>query len=83
MPADDFGGTAPKDFNLAADFLELSAFLSGDGNALTQSIGESLELACDSDFASAEEATVEREDIESGAAPVILERLPNFTNVPA
>ena len=74
LPADDFGGTAPKDFNLAADFLELSAFLSGDGNALTRSIGEPLELACDSDFASAEEATVEREDIESGAAPVILER---------
>ncbi len=74
LPADDFGGNGPNDLNLAADFLELSAFFSSEKYALTQSIVDALELARDGGFSSVEEEIARREVVASGAALVISDR---------
>ena len=74
LPSDDFGGSGPNDLNLAADFLELTAFFSTDKYALTQSIVDALELARDGGFATVEEEIARREEVASGAALVVCDR---------
>ena len=75
LPPDDFDGKGPKNFEGAADFLELTAFFADEQYALTQSIVDALELAADDDFRSVEEEIAKREEVASAAALVVSGRL--------
>lgn len=74
LPVDDFGGDGPNNLDIAADFLELSAFFASEKCALTQSIVDALELAADDDFKTVEEEIARREDVASAASMVISDR---------
>ena len=71
LPVDDFNGTGPNNLDIAADFLELSAFFSEEKYALTQSIVDALELAADDDFKTVDEEIAKREEVASGASMVV------------
>ncbi|MCY4139158.1 MAG: hypothetical protein OXF56_12975 [Rhodobacteraceae bacterium] len=75
LPTDDFNGRAPNDNDVAADFLELSAFFAQEKFALTQSIVDALELAADDDFRSVEEEIERREEVATAASTVISDRM--------
>jgi len=67
LPSDEFTGTSPPDLDLAADYLELSAFFSESRQALSNDILSSLELAAEKEY---EDVNVEmgtREDVVGGA----------------
>ena len=67
LPADEFSGTRQPDLDLAADYLELEAFLSGDCQALSQDVVDALDLSADGDFEDVDEELRAREDVASGA----------------
>ena len=71
LPTDDFDGKGPNNFEVAADFLELTALFAEERYALTQSIVDALELAADDDFSSVEEEIAKREEVASAAALVV------------
>jgi len=75
LPPDEFDGKPPHNFDVAADFLELSAFFSNESQTLTQSIIDALDLAADDDFRTVEEEIVRREEVASGAVQVISDRI--------
>ena len=74
LPTDEFEGAGQPDLDIAADFLELSAFFSDEGFSLVQSIVDSLELAGADDFKTVEDEITRREEVTSGAALTILDR---------
>ena len=74
LPSDEFEGAGQQDLDIAADFLELSAFFSDDGFSLVQSIVDALELAATDDFKAVEDEITRREEVASGAAMTILDR---------
>lgn len=74
LPVDDFDGSGPNNFDIAADFLELSAFFTAEKYALTQSIVDALELAANDDFRTVEEEIAKREEVASAASMVISDR---------
>lgn len=74
LPVDDFDGNSPNDHDIAADFLELSAFFAAEKYALTQSIVDALELAADDDFKTVEEEISKREEVASSASMAISDR---------
>ena len=47
LPSDEFGGAKPPNLDLAADYLELKAVLSGDGQSYSEDIVDALELAAE------------------------------------
>ena len=47
LPSDEFVGHEPPDLDLAADYLELKAVFSGDGQSFSQDIVGALELVAD------------------------------------
>ena len=51
LPSDEFTGIRPPDLDLAADYLELKAALSVDGQAFSEDIVNALELAAEAEFA--------------------------------
>ncbi len=67
LPTDEFGGPRPPNLDLAADFLELRACLSGTGQSLSSEIVEALELAAENDHADRGSEIEMREDAASGA----------------
>ena len=67
LPCDEFGGTGPPDLDLAADYLELKAVLSGDGQCFSEDIVHELELASEHEFADVDAEMKSREDIAAGA----------------
>ena len=67
LPLDEFSGKCKPDLDLAADYLELTAFLSKDLQALSQDIIDSLELAADEDFTDLDSEVKTREEIAAGA----------------
>ena len=67
LPTDEFTGKGPPDFDLAADYLELVAFLSGDGQSFAQYIIDALEQTADGDFVDVDDEICRRESISSGA----------------
>ena len=74
LPVDDFEGAGQPNLDIAADFLELSAFFSDDGFSLVQSIVDASDLAAADDFKTVEEEITRREEVASGAAMTIHDR---------
>ena len=50
LPSDQFTDSVQPDLDLAADYLELSAFFSDGRQALSQDIVDALEIAADGGF---------------------------------
>ena len=67
LPTDEFTGSAKPNLDLAADYLELKAFLSRDCQAFSQDIVDAMELSADGEFDDLDEEMRVREDIASGA----------------
>ena len=67
LPSDEFSGSHKHDLDLAADYLELTAFLSRDLQALSQDIVDALDLAADGDFDDLDDEVRTREEIAAGA----------------
>ena len=67
LPADQFHDASPADLDLAADFLELKALLSEDGQCFSEDIVGALELAADQAYLDVDAEIRNREDIASGA----------------
>lgn len=67
LPRDRFDRTSPPNVDLAADFLELKALLSQDGQCLSQDIVDALELAADEDSRDVDDQIRNREEIASVA----------------
>lgn len=74
LPADEFGGSGPINYNVAADFLELEAFFSEEKYALISLIATELEMARDGDFDTVDEEITERDDVAAGAALFVSNR---------
>lgn len=73
LPPDSFSGDS-NDLDLAADYLELTAFFSTDDQAFSQSITDALELAANEDFETVEDELQAREEAASGAIARIGQR---------
>ena len=67
LPADQFGDASSADMDLAADYLELKAFLSQSSQCFSQDIVDTLELASEQDYADVDDEIRNREEIASGA----------------
>lgn len=70
LPSDAFADNGPPNRDLAADWLELNAFLSADGQAFCANIVDALELSVDTDDGMPDTA----EDVASGAMNRVAER---------
>jgi len=73
LPPDAFAGNR-GDPDLAADYLELTAFFSPDNQALSQAITDALELAAEEDYETVEEELEAREEAASSAVARIAQR---------
>ena len=73
LPPDAFSGNR-NDPDLAADYLELTAFFSSGNQALSQSITDVLELAAEEDYETIEEELQAREEAASSAIARIGQR---------
>ena len=67
LPADQLHDASSADMDLAADFLELKALLSEDGQCFSEDIVGALELAADQAYLDVDDEIRNREDIASGA----------------
>ena len=67
LPSDEFAGNRPPNLDLAADYLELKAVLSEEGQSFSEDIVHSLELAAEVEFPDVNTEMVVREDIAAGA----------------
>ena len=67
LPSDEFHGSQNPDLDLAADYLELAAFFSGDQQALSQDIIDALDLSADGSFEAVDDEIRTREVIAIGA----------------
>ena len=65
LPSDEFS-RQENDLDLAADYLELTAFFSPDRQALSQDITDALDAAQDEDFDTVEEEIGERGEAATG-----------------
>ena len=74
LPPDHFGRSSPPDLDLAADFLELSALLSGRGQSLSREIVDALELASEEEYSDVDAEITNREEIASGAVALMSSR---------
>ena len=74
LPFDEFSGNQQPNLDLAADYLELTAFFSVDGQALSQDIVGALEIAAADDFIDVDDEIKLREDIATGAINRIASR---------
>lgn len=67
LPPDAFGGREPPDLDLAADYLELKAVFSGDGQSLSADIVDALELAAEAGSDDVDAEMRNREEVAAGA----------------
>ena len=67
LPPDAFEGSTGPDFDLAADYLELGALLSSEGQSLSEDIVDALELAAEREYENVDAEMTEREEIAAGA----------------
>lgn len=67
LPSDEFVGVASPNLDLAADYLELKAVLSGHGQSFSEDIVDALELAAESEFADVHAEIQAREEVAAGA----------------
>ncbi|GAB5376048.1 MAG: hypothetical protein AcusKO_25100 [Acuticoccus sp.] len=73
LPPDAFADNS-GDPDLAADYLELAAFFSPNGQAFSQSITDALELSAEEDFDTVDKELRAREEAASGAVARISQR---------
>ena len=67
LPSDEFGGARPPNLDLAADYLELKAVFSAEGQSFSQDIVDSLEISAESEFHDVDDEMEKREEIANGA----------------
>ena len=67
LPSDEFGGRKPPDLDLAADYLELKAVFSGDGQSFSEDIVDALEIAAEAGFDDVDAEIRNREEVAAGA----------------
>lgn len=67
LPSDEFSGSGPPDLDLAADYLELKAVLSGERQSFSEDIVDALELAAEAGFADVHTEMEAREEVAAGA----------------
>lgn len=66
FPQDEMNARKPN-FDLAADYLELTAFFSAERRSLTKDLINATEIGAESDYESVDEEMTDREEIVSGA----------------
>ena len=67
LPSDEFSNASLADLDLAADFLELKALFSEDGQCLSEDIVGALELAAEDEYTDVDAEIKNREEIAAGA----------------
>lgn len=67
FPHDEIDNKNPN-FDLAADYLELTAFFSDQSRAFTKDLINAMEIGADNDYRDVDEEMIDREEIVSGAA---------------
>ena len=67
LPSDEFDDSPQPDLDLAADYLELNALFSKDGQSFSEYIVDALERTAETDFTDVDEEIKNREEIASGA----------------
>lgn len=74
FPHDEIDSTTPN-FDLAADYLELTAFFSDQSRSFTRDLISAVEIGAEDDYTDVDEEMTEREEIVSGAVRKIDDRL--------
>ena len=67
LPSDEFGDSSEPDLDLAADYLELNALFSKDGQSLSELIVDALEVTAETEFVDVDDEMKNREEIAAGA----------------
>ena len=67
FPSDEFAVGTSLDIDLAADFLELSAFYSKEGQSFSEDIVNALELAAEAEYDDVDEEVKNREEVAASA----------------
>ncbi len=67
FPSDEFAGGETLDMDLAADFLELNALFSNDGQSFSEEIVNALELAAETEYEDVDDEIRTREEVAAGA----------------
>jgi hypothetical protein len=73
LPYDEFDN-GPPNFDLAADYLELTAFFAQDQLAFTKDLINTSEIGAEDDYADVDEEMTNREEIVSGTVTMISRR---------
>ena len=67
FPSDEFAAGKSLDMDLAADFLELNALFSKDGQSYSEEIVNALELAAETEYVNVDDEVRTREEVAAGA----------------
>ena len=67
LPSDEFSRRSGPDLDLAADYLELNAIFSEEGQSFSEYIVDALEIAADTDFSDVDDEITNREEVAAGA----------------
>ena len=67
FPSDEFANDTPPDLDLAADFLELSALFSKEGQSFSEDIVNALELTAETEYIDVDTEVRNREEVAAGA----------------
>ena len=67
LPSDEFDGISPSNMDIAADYLELKAVFSRDGQSFSEDIVDALELSVETTFSDVDAEIANREEIAAGA----------------
>ncbi|MXY92334.1 MAG: hypothetical protein F4Y42_02685 [Caldilineaceae bacterium SB0664_bin_27] len=67
FPSDEFAVGTSLDIDLAADFLELSAFYSKEGQSFSEDIVNALELAAEAEYGDVDDEVKNREEVAASA----------------
>ena len=67
FPSDEFANDSPPNLDLAADFLELNALFSKDGQSFSEDIVDALELAAETEYNDVDTEIEIREEVAAGA----------------
>ena len=74
LPSDEFVGIGPHNLDLAADYLELKALLSGEGQSFSKDIVDALDLAAESEYPDVDSEIETREEITAAAVDRMMSR---------
>lgn len=74
LPTDEFSGVGVRDMDLAADYLELKAILSREGQSYSEDIVDALELSAEAEFHDVNDEMENREEVATGAVARLTSR---------